>query len=175
MNDKYVDSLQGKLTKLQSTFEDILNGLGDSSEFYGFIDGLTSALDLVDKLVDAIGGGSAALTAFGAIATKVFSKQMASGLNNMLQNFSVDKQRKENDRFRQQTLMQAGLQDVSGDRISSITSLIDSGFKHQNIMNDKEVKEYNTNLDNTPEIKEALMSSFLTDIIHLGNTITIAF
>lgn len=33
----------------------------------------------------------------------------------------------------------------------------------------------NTNLDNTPEIKEALMSSFLTDIFHLGNTITIAF
>ena len=159
MNDKYVDSLQGKLTKLQSTFEDILNGLGDSSEFYGFIDGLTSALDLVDKLVDAIGGGSAALTAFGAIATKVFSKQMASGLNNMLQNFSVDKQRKENDRFRQQTLMQAGLQDVSGDRISSITSLIDSGFKHQNIMNDKEVKEYNTNLDNTVKAVQGVITA----------------
>lgn len=33
----------------------------------------------------------------------------------------------------------------------------------------------NTNLDNSPEIKNALMSSYLIDLIHLGNIITIAF
>ena len=159
MNDKYIDSLQGRLTKLQATFEGIINDLGDSSEFYGLIDGLTSVLDLIDKLVDSIGGGSAALTAFGAIATKVFSKQMASGLNNMLQNFSVDKKRAENDKIRQRVLTEAGLQDVKGDKVSSITSLIDSSFKYQDIMNKQDAEDYETNLNNTVAAVQGLIAA----------------
>lgn len=148
MNEKYVDSLQGKLNKLQTTFEGIINSLGDSSDFYGFIDGLSTALDLMQKLVDSIGGGSAALTLLGATATKVFSTTMSRGIASMIQNHEVNKTRKINAQTRQQKLQEMGYNNIKeNESTKPIMDFVNTGIKYQPDMNEKQAKEYNGILD----------------------------
>lgn len=148
MNEKYVDSLQGKLNKLQTTFEGIINSLGDSSDFYGFIDGLSTALDLMQKLVDSIGGGSAALTLLGATATKVFSTTMSRGIASMIQNHQVNKTRKVNAQTRQQKLQEMGYNHIEeNESTKPIMDFVNTGIKYQPDMNEGQAKEYNSILD----------------------------
>ena len=89
MNDKYVNSLEGKMKQLQSTFEGIITSLTTADDWYPLIDALTNALDLLNDFIDSIGGGTTALSALGAIATKVFSTQITSGIQKIINNKQV--------------------------------------------------------------------------------------
>lgn len=149
MNEKYVDSLQGKLNKLQTTFEGIINSLGNSSDFYGFIDGLSTALDLMQKLVDSIGGGSAALTLLGATASRVFSKQIAHGLTAMAQNFSLGQIKKNNAQVRQEKLNAMGYQKIDDKSLDPLKDMIDVGTTYQSIMSNEQQTQYNKLLIDT--------------------------
>ena len=149
MNEKYVDSLQGKLNKLQTIFEGIINSLGNSSDFYGFIDGLSTALDLMQKLVDSIGGGSAALTLLGATASRVFSKQIAHGLTAMAQNFSLGQIKKNNAQVRQEKLNAMGYQKIDDKSLDPLKDMIDVGTNYQSVMSNEQQTQYNKLLVDT--------------------------
>lgn len=86
MNEKYVESLEGKLNKLQATFEGVMNSLFDSSDFYGLVDGLTQVLSLLQSFVDSLGDANNLLLGLGSIGGKVFSQQIGSGINNFILN-----------------------------------------------------------------------------------------
>lgn len=149
MNEKYVDSLQGKLNKLQTTFEGIINSLGNSSDFYGFIDGLSTALDLMQKLIDSIGGGSAALTLFGATASRVFSKQIAHGLTAMAQNFSLGQIKENNAKVRKEKLNAMGYQKIDDKSLDPLKDMIDVGTNYQSVMSNEQQRQYNKLLVDT--------------------------
>ena len=149
MNEKYVDSLQGKLNKLQTTFEGIINSLGNSSDFYGFIDGLSTALDLMQKLIDSIGGGSAALTLFGATASRVFSKQIAHGLTAMAQNFSLGQIKENNAKVRKEKLNAMGYQKIDDKSLDPLKNMIDVGTNYQSVMSNEQQTQYNKLLVDT--------------------------
>ena len=149
MNEKYVDSLQGKLNKLQTTFEGIINSLGNSSDFYGFIDGLSTALDLMQKLIDSIGGGSAALTLFGATASRVFNKQIAHGLTAMAQNFSLGQIKENNAKVRKEKLNAMGYQKIDDKSLDPLKNMIDVGTNYQSVMSNEQQTQYNKLLVDT--------------------------
>lgn len=96
MNEKYVNSLQGKMNSLQASFEGVINNVLETDDFYEIIEALTEVIDLFDDLIDAIGGGGQALAAFGAIATKTFSKNISAGITNTVSNIKMNKQRSDN-------------------------------------------------------------------------------
>ena len=118
MNQKYLDSLEGRLKTLQATFEDLINSFATGDNFTGFIDGLTQALQLMTDLTDAIGGGSVALQGLGAIATKVFSSQLADGIQNIRKSFGKDKLVKEKTEAVPDTLKQMGVLVSEDDALS---------------------------------------------------------
>lgn len=118
MNQKYLDSLEGKLKTLQATFEDLINSFATGDDFTGFIDGLTQALQLMTDLIDAIGGGSVALQGLGAIATKVFSSQLADGIQSVRKSFGKDKLVKEKTEAVPDTLKQMGVLVSEDDALS---------------------------------------------------------
>lgn len=149
MNEKYVDSLQGKLNKLQTTFEGIINSLGNSSDFYGFIDGLSTALDLMQKLIDSIGGGSAALTLFGATASRIFGKQIAHGLTAMAQNFSLGQIKENNAKVRKEKLNAMGYQKIDDKSLDPLKNMIDVGTNYQSVMSNEQQTQYNKLLIDT--------------------------
>lgn len=82
----YMDSLQAKLQKLQTTWEGFVIELVDSNSFKGAIDGLSSILKLVTDLTDSLGGLTPILTFVGSKMVKSFSGDIANGMVNSLKN-----------------------------------------------------------------------------------------
>ena len=92
MQSEYMESLEGKANALKASFEGLLTDLFNQDDFGVIIEGLTKVIDLFDSLVDAIGGGGAALSAFGAIGMNVFSNQIGRGISNIISNKEKSKQ-----------------------------------------------------------------------------------
>lgn len=144
MNDKYIDSLEGRLNQLQATLEDVFGSLFDTDDFYVFIDGLTTIVDLFDTLIDSIGGGGAALTAFGSIATKVFSQNLARNINGLLQNREVDITKDKKRALAASQLQEMGLNDIADADSSSILHFAQNLNSNSSILDENQLKQGNT-------------------------------
>ena len=152
MQDVYADSLEGRINKLQATLEGVFNDLFNSSDFYGMIDALTTVLDLTNQFVDAIGGGTTALTGLGAVATKVFSNNIASGLNNFISNRELDQQKQNNQQNARLILEDSGLSAYSA-RNEKVLKYIQDGLNHADTMTDQQMESYNANIERTLNLK----------------------
>lgn len=86
MQETYRDSMEGRLNALSATVEGIFTKAFNTDDFYGLIDAATALAETFDNLIQAIGGGNAALTALGAILTKVFANNIAQGIGNTVMN-----------------------------------------------------------------------------------------
>lgn len=86
MQSEYMESLAGKANALKASFEGLISDLFNQDDFGGVLEGLTAIVDKFDELVEAIGGGSAAFTAFGAIGMNVFKNQIGRGISNFVSN-----------------------------------------------------------------------------------------
>lgn len=110
MNEKYINSLQGRINQLQASFEGIVLDVLDTDDFYDIIGALTETINLFDDLIEAIGGSGQALTAFGTVATRVFSKNIAAGITNVMQNAKMRNTRESNVTYNQNMLRAMGTQ-----------------------------------------------------------------
>lgn len=110
MNEKYINSLQGRINQLQASFEGIVLDVLDTDDFYDIIGALTETVNLFDDLIEAIGGSGQALTAFGTVATRVFSKNIAAGITNVMQNAKMRNTRESNVTYNQNMLRAMGAQ-----------------------------------------------------------------
>ena len=149
MNEKYMNSLEGRLNQLQSSVEGIFNNLFNTDDFYDFLGGLSQAVDLMDQFTQSIGGGSTALTALGAIGTKIFSTQIGTGLANIANNVSGSKKEEQNAIARREMLSKIGKGegDKLTDEQTKIVELAQSGLQKQTIMNTEETKQWNDSLE----------------------------
>lgn len=159
MNEEFVDSLEGRMNKLQATFEGIFNSMFETDDIYPFIDALTIALDLVDNFVQSIGGGGQVLLAFGNIATKVFSKQLAENIGNTIQAYTDNKAVKANSKMAKQNLESLGLKDTENKYNKPIVDFATTGMKYSNIMSDKQKTNFNDNLEQTVKLNNQVLES----------------
>lgn len=86
MQETYKESMEGRLNTLSATIEGIFTKAFNTDDFYSLIDAATALAETFDNLVQAIGGGNSALTALGAVLTRVFSKNIAQGIGNSVLN-----------------------------------------------------------------------------------------
>lgn len=153
MNEKYMNSLEGRLNQLQSSVEGIFNNLFNTDDFYDFLGGLSQAVDLMDQFTQSIGGGSTALTALGAIGTKVFSSQIGTGIANIANNIGGSAMEKQNAAMRKNMLSRLGKNE--GDNLTQnqkdFLELARSGLEKQGIMNEEEAKQWNDALQKALE------------------------
>lgn len=112
MNDKYVNSLQGKMNQLQTSFEGVISNVVNTDSFYEILDALTEVVNLFDNLIESIGGAGQALTALGAIATKTFSANITSGIGNMISNLQTKRMQESNKDYNQVMLRELGASDA---------------------------------------------------------------
>lgn len=155
MNDTYVNSLQGKMNTLQASFEGVLGNLLETDDFYGIIDGLTEVIDLFGELIDAIGGGGQALTAFGAIATSIFSKNMAAGITNMTANFRMKNLRNSNEKSHADTLKELGIDDrvdIKDKKSQDLLGYVQKISKNSNTLTTEQQEKNNQLLQDLVEI-----------------------
>lgn len=151
MQSKYMESLEGKTKALKASVEELMTSLVDQDDFGGIIEGLTSLVSLFTDLTDAIGGGSAALTAFGAIAAQTFSNQIGRSLSNVITNREKENLKKSNINVVQerskQVLFEGGSKtgNANFDQFVNDTSAIS---QYAGIMSEDQIAQTNTFIDN---------------------------
>lgn len=96
MQSEYMESLEGKTNALVASLEGAMSTLFDQDSLGPVIDSLTELVGLFTELTEAIGGGGAALTAFGAIGTRIFSNNIGRGISNVISNRQKSQQAKAN-------------------------------------------------------------------------------
>lgn len=158
-NEEVVNSLEGRMNKLQATFEGIFNSMFETDDIYPFIDALTAALELVDNFVQSIGGGGQVLLGFGNIATKVFSKQLAENITNTVQAYTDNKAVKANSKMAKQNLESLGLKDIENQYNKPIVDFTTTGMKYSNIMSDSQKTNFNDNLEKTVKLNNEIIES----------------
>ena len=126
MNEKYMNSLEGRMNKLQATFEETINGFFQTDNFYGFIDVLTTVIDLFNDLTDAIGGGATALTGLGAILTKTFSGSIANSIGNFISNRRRESLKKSNAQVGQDIFNEYQMGTIVSDRQRALAERVGS-------------------------------------------------
>lgn len=126
MNEKYVNSLEGRMNKLQATFEETINGFFETDNFYGFIDVLTTIINLFNDLTDAIGGGATALTGLGAIFTKTFSGSIANSIGNFISNRRRESLKKSNAQVGQDIFNEYQMGTIVSDRQRALAERVGS-------------------------------------------------
>lgn len=126
MNEKYMNSLEGRMNKLQATFEETINGFFQTDNFYGFIDVLTTIINLFNDLTDAIGGGATALTGLGAILTKTFSGSIANSIGNFVSNRRRESLKKSNAQVGQDIFNEYQMGTIVSDRQRALAERVGS-------------------------------------------------
>ena len=154
MQEIYADSMEGRLNQLQATAEGIFNDIFNTDDFYGMIDALTTVLDLTNQWVNAIGGGGVALQGVGAIATRVFSDNIAQSLSRFTQNRDTARQQEINKQKASSQLEQAGIKDVKAGRNQSTIDFISSGLSNAAHMSTQQQEEFNKAVDTTISLKK---------------------
>ena len=89
--DIYMESTEAHLEQLSAAWERVWNSAIDTKATNGLIDILTGLTNGFANLIESIGGGGNALIAIGGIATRVFHKQIASGISTSIKNFQAAK------------------------------------------------------------------------------------
>ena len=88
-----MDALDAHLKQLKAAIEDIFMSLTDTDSITGIVDGLTDVAELIDNIVDSLGGGIGIVKMLGSLALTLFSKQIGTGLNTFLNNIELAKQK----------------------------------------------------------------------------------
>lgn len=154
MNEKYVNSLEGRMNKLQASAENLFDDLFDTEDFYAPVDALTQIVDLTDQFVNALGGVKGMLSGIAPIATQVFAKNIGNSISSMLYNRDLSKIQANNKNQAYAELKKLGINDVTDERYSDIVNLIKGGQSNASIMNPDAQKTYNSILQDEVAFKK---------------------
>lgn len=105
----YAESLAAKLKEVKAAKEDLFDSLINTDSFKNLLDIFTKLINVLSTFVDSIGGGGTALAYLGSILTKVFNKQIAGSIQNLVTNLNGIKQNAENAAAKMQLLREMTL------------------------------------------------------------------
>ena len=85
--DIYAESWQAASDRVKASLETIYDHLLDDSFFIDATDTLANFIGLIDNLIEGLGGLPGVLALVGGALMRVFSAQMANGINNVVMGF----------------------------------------------------------------------------------------
>ena len=100
----YMDSLAAKTNELVAAQEGLVSTLFNPDDYKPAIETVTNLINLITDLVNAVGGAGPVFAGLAGILTRVFSKSIGSGINNIITNFERNRQRGANIRGVQQLI-----------------------------------------------------------------------
>ena len=86
----FEDRFTSAKKRLEAAKESIYQDLFNTDEATNVIEGITAITESFERLTSAFGGGTKALAAFGAMATKVFTKQINKEVGQYLNNRAIE-------------------------------------------------------------------------------------
>lgn len=151
MQSEYLESIEGRLNTLKASAEGAITTLFDQDSIGPFISGLTEVIDKFTELTDAVGGGSAMITALGATAMRVFNDQIGRSLTSLVGNMNTARAQAQNATQGAALLQGMGLDKSSQSK--SILNFAQFGTANAGHMSQQQQEQYNNQLKATVELK----------------------
>lgn len=82
-NEIYEESWIAATNRITAALEEMWDALLNDKAFIKFFDIIADFIDLLDNVVDGLGGFKGLLTSIGTIATRLFKKEMTAGFENL--------------------------------------------------------------------------------------------
>lgn len=82
--DIYAESWEAAQKRVQAALEEIYDKLISSDGFINLLNGAEKFIGLISKIIDSLGGLQGVLSLVGVIITKIFSNEIAMGIDNLV-------------------------------------------------------------------------------------------
>ena len=123
-NKIYEESWVAATNRITAALEEMWNALLNDEAFIKFFDIIADFIDLLDNVIDGLGGFKGILTTIGTIATQIFEKQMVSGLRNLQTFLTPTTQQQKQLRAAQRDIVTIGLNTFGDNSEGSVDSKI---------------------------------------------------
>lgn len=151
----YMDSIQARMQSLQTAGEGIINSLFDPDDVKPFISELTNVLNLIQQVVDALGGADHILGGLGATAAKVFSNQIGQTFSNVVTNFTKRQGQK---RSAEDVVTSLGAVGKNSDHSGSI-DFVNNMLDKEGSMSLDQKEAYNNALETTVKLENQVVDA----------------
>lgn len=143
--DIYAESWEAARDRVTAALESIFNKLLKDEFFIDILNNIEKIITGIDKFIDSIGGLQGVLTGLGAIATKVFSSQISSGLSNLAYNLNFKQAQEDDKSMRKQAAsltasMYASSNSPLADSYKAIGELQEKIIENSNQLSDEQLE-----------------------------------
>lgn len=136
--DVYMESTQAHLEKMRASFEGLYNSLLDSDSINLVTDSISALVQQLTNIVDVVGGGSGVLLNFGAVATRVFSKQLSQSVATAIQNLKGLTSNLEDSKTQLSLLNVFDSLDYQDENFTEIIDTVKEFQQYSNILSDED-------------------------------------
>ena len=96
MQEDYMQGIEGRMNTLQSAGEQIVSTLFNQDDLEPIIGGATQLLNVINDIIDSVGGGLPVFTALSAVLLKTFNTQVAGQVAQIATNIQTSAQAAKN-------------------------------------------------------------------------------
>ena len=144
----YLESTTAHINELNTAWDSLYNSTLDANTINTVTDGLKVLVKLTDNWIQSIGGGKGALLNLGAIATNVFSKQIASSIAISINNLKTERQQIEEIQARLKLTDEVRNDRTYDDESRAIAQMANDSTKYTSVMSQSQ-QEYSNSLIET--------------------------
>lgn len=144
----YLESTTAHINELNTAWDNLYHSTLDADTINTVTDGLKILVKLTDNWIQSIGGGKGALLNLGAIATNVFSKQIASSIAISINNLKTERQQIEEIQARLKLTDEVRNDRTYDDESRAIAQMANDSTKYTSVMSQSQ-QEYSNSLIET--------------------------
>lgn len=144
----YLESTTAHINELNTAWDSLYHSTLDADTINTVTDGLKALVKLTDNWIQSIGGGKGALLNLGAIATNVFSKQIASSIAISINNLKSERQEIEEIQARLKLTDEVRNNKTYDEESRAIAQMANDSIKYTSVMSQSQ-QEYSNSLIET--------------------------
>ena len=148
----YLESTTAHINELNTAWDSLYNSTLDADTINTVTDGLKVLVKLTDNWIQSIGGGKGALLNLGAIATNVFSKQIASSIAISINNLKSQQQQIEETKARLAFTDEVKNNSSYDEESRVIAEMANNTTKYASIMSDAQQQYSNSLIETQTEL-----------------------
>lgn len=144
----YLESTTAHINELNTAWDSLYHSTLDADTINTVTDGLKVLIKLTDNWIQSIGGGKGVLLNLGAIATNVFSKQIASSIAISINNLKSERQEIEEIQARLKLTDEVRNNKTYDEESRAIAQMANDSIKYTSVMSQSQ-QEYSNSLIET--------------------------
>lgn len=144
----YLESTTAHINELNTAWDSLYHSTLDADTINSVTDGLKVLVKLTDNWIQSIGGGKGVLLNLGAIATNVFSKQIASSIAISINNLKSERQEIEEIQARLKLTDEVRNNKTYDEESRAIAQMANDSIKYTSVMSQSQ-QEYSNSLIET--------------------------